>query len=116
MLKCCVDPVTALRDRAHLVLTQGDEDVWEDRHRRRAVDGRAARTRKLTVTTGKVDLHVALDIARQAGDTDDGQHPAGTAAPDHAAALTANLEGGVRALVLAHRAFRDQRDEERNAQ
>jgi hypothetical protein len=27
----CVDPVAALRDRAQLVLTEGDEDVWEDR-------------------------------------------------------------------------------------
>jgi hypothetical protein len=27
----CVDPVAALRDRAHLVLTEGDEDVWGDR-------------------------------------------------------------------------------------
>ena len=26
-----VDRVAAMRDRAHLVLTQGDEDVWEDR-------------------------------------------------------------------------------------
>jgi hypothetical protein len=26
-----VDPAEAMRDRAHLVLTEGDEDVWEDR-------------------------------------------------------------------------------------
>lgn len=25
------DPAAAMRDRAHLVLTEGDEDVWDDR-------------------------------------------------------------------------------------